>query len=102
MSADAIFTVVETACAREEAAAHAEGGARREAMGARCDMEGAPMLTWYRRHRGASAAPADRYGEAVEEQSEQQKPQSCCAAAKGDHSVGDGGERSKADDGGGE
>jgi hypothetical protein len=49
---------VEEACAREEAA-KAE---HPEEMSMRCDAEGAPFTTWYRRHRGEKAAAPDRYG----------------------------------------
>lgn len=58
--AEAVFKVVQTVCEREEA----EGEAAPGPMSARCDHPDAPFQTWYRRHRGAAAAPSDRYGSA--------------------------------------
>ena len=56
--AEGVFAVVSEVCAREEAATVADP----DALRARCDAPGAPWSTWYRRHRGATAAPTDRYG----------------------------------------
>ena len=61
LDAEGVFGVVGAACEREEAAAaHAPA-----AMSTRCDEAGAPFTSWYRRHRGATAAPSDRYGGAA-------------------------------------
>ena len=48
--AEAIFTVAATACDREEAF----GTKHPHLMSARCDEEGAPFCSWYRRHRFTS------------------------------------------------
>lgn len=74
-----VYRVVESACEREEAKAKEMP----HEMTARCDEEGAPWLTWYRRHRGASAAPADRYGGFVPSTVPEVKDASveCCAEA---------------------
>ena len=58
LDAEAVYATVATCCEREEAAA----AAAPEQMRARCDEEKAPWMSWYRRHRGAEEAPADRYG----------------------------------------
>jgi tRNA-dihydrouridine synthase 1 len=55
LTADGVYAVVDETCKREESA---EGCI----MSERCDHEAGPHTTWYRRHRGANAAPADRYG----------------------------------------
>eukprot|EP00965_Chrysotila_dentata_P086056 2839754-Pleurochrysis_carterae.AAC.1 len=47
MEAAAILATAEEACAAEEAAA----AANPEALSQRCDHEGAPHASWYRRHR---------------------------------------------------
>lgn len=58
IDAETLYAVVETVCDKEEARAKECPGE----MTARCDGPNAPWMTWYRRHRGALAAPADRYG----------------------------------------
>jgi hypothetical protein len=47
-----VLQVAEEVCALEEAAEREDAAAMR----ARCDGEGAPWVSWYRRHR---ARPAD-------------------------------------------
>ena len=49
MDAEAVFAVADEACAREEAQARLAP----EEMNARCDLEGAPHVSWYRRHRSS-------------------------------------------------
>ena len=56
--ATAVFAVVEEVCEREDA----ESKRRPDEMSSRCDTEDAQWTTWYRRHRGATEAPSDRYG----------------------------------------
>ena len=59
LDAESLYAVVTAACEREEA----EALARPAEMAVRCDREGAPSITWYRRHRSstrpAEAAPAE-------------------------------------------
>ena len=76
LGAEEVYRVVEAACQREEAKAEADP----DTMHARCDEEGAPYLTWYRRHRGATAAPADRYGGFVPTTEEAEPKPPCCEA----------------------
>lgn len=53
MDAEAIFAVAAEACTREEA----EAALSPAAMAARCDVEAAPFVSWYRRHRSSPRPP---------------------------------------------
>ena len=81
LEAEKVYGVVEELCAREEAAA-AEAP---QAMSARCDEEGAPWQTWYRRHRGEKEADPNRYGTFVPNTEE---PQSEAKAGCGGDACG--------------
>jgi tRNA-dihydrouridine synthase 1 len=63
LDAETVYGVVEAVCEREEAACREKP----DELSARCDREGAPYQTWYRRHRGEKEADPNRYGAFVPE-----------------------------------
>jgi len=56
MSAEEVFQIGLETCEREEAAAREHP----EEMNARCDIEGAPFTSWYRRHRNSPLQTAEQ------------------------------------------
>ena len=56
MSAEEVFSIGIETCEREEAAAREHP----EEMNARCDIEGAPFTSWYRRHRNSPLQTAEQ------------------------------------------